>query len=66
MKKLNEWAYIDDAQQLHLDIPALLGVMGWPDTSLNRARAVDGAVLAVHDLFPDLPAFVVAKESRAE
>jgi hypothetical protein len=62
VKKLTDWAYIDDADELHFDIPALLEVMGWPDTQQNRDRAVDGALIALHDLgLDDLPTRV---ESR--
>lgn len=45
-KRLTEFAYVDQNDQMHLEIDKMLQVMGLPDSPSNRAQMTE----FVHDL----------------
>jgi hypothetical protein len=61
MKVLNSWAYIDEDQQLHINILAILEMLGKEDTLENRNSATEGALEALKEIVPGVPLFVEDK-----
>jgi hypothetical protein len=57
MRQLSKWAYIDDDNQLRIDVPILLAEMKVEDTPANRELAMSGATEALKDLCPGVPLF---------
>jgi hypothetical protein len=68
LRVLNSWAYVDDQQHLHIDIPGILNMLGKPDTRANRDAVAAGAVEALKEIVPGVPLFVESEgeeEARA-
>jgi hypothetical protein len=58
MKVLNEFAWVDDNEALHIDVPAMLKVMGVPDTDENRERYTQIAAEHLQRLLKDSAAII--------
>jgi hypothetical protein len=49
MEKIAPGIYIDDDQEMHIDVPELLAAHGFPDTPANRQAVVRAAVKVFQD-----------------
>lgn len=60
-KMLTDFAWIDEAETLHIDIPRLLRQMNVPDTAENRQRALE---IATEYLRTQLPKSTVISDVK--
>lgn len=59
MRRIAPGAYVDDENQLHLEVPELLAALHYPDTEHNRELVTEMAQRIVAEQYPGVPFTVV-------
>ena len=66
-RQLARGIYVHVAKnQVEMDIPDLLDVYGWEDTEANRDLAVEVAMDAAKEVWPDVPLYVTSDGGGSE